>query len=454
MRTLLAILLLVSWLPAMTKPSQLYEDEFAQRRAVFLDELRELNACAIIHSAPTTSRNGNVDHDYRQHSDLIYLTGWDDSHCILLLTPQPEGSDKAEVTLFVAPRVPKTEVWTGPKKGLTEARTLKGVDRSLAYDNFFETLSETGLGYDRWVYSHGNDRNFEQVLLRARETHRAAPPILQEASSLMKEQRLIKSDSEIKMLEQAIDITRASLIETFKVIPSLNVEYEVQAEIEYGFMKRGVQRLGFPSIVGAGKNATYLHYEDNYGALEQGSLLLLDVGAEWDYYSADISRTVPINGVFSPEQALIYQLVLDAQTAAIESIKPGVSFRKPHHTAIRTLTAGLVELGLLEGQVDTLISNKSYRKFFMHGTSHWLGLDVHDVGGYNRSDKQERKLRAGMVLTVEPGLYIVESDDVDSKWWNIGVRIEDDVLVTRGGRRVLSAEIPRTISEIEALMQP
>ncbi|MCF6237766.1 MAG: Xaa-Pro dipeptidase, partial [Candidatus Marinimicrobia bacterium] len=258
----------------------------------------------------------------------------------------------------------------------------------------------------------------------------------------------------IKALEKAIRITGESLVDAFKIIPRLGFEYEAQAEIEYGFKKRGVVRPGFPSIVGAGKNSTYLHYEDNRGALVAGDLLLMDVGAEWDFYSADISRTVPISGIFSPEQTLIYQLVLDAQLAGIESVKPGAAFREPHNLAVEVITTGLVDLGLLEGQVDTLISQKIYRKFFMHGTSHWLGLDVHDVGGYLAPDGQPHILKAGMVLTVEPGIYISEADDVDPRWWNIGVRIEDDVLVTTKGHRVLSAAIPKTIKDIETLMQP
>ncbi len=256
-------------------------------------------------------------------------------------------------------------------------------------------------------------------------------------------------------MEKAIRITEESLIDAFPLIPKLDYEYEVQAEIEYGFKKRGSVRLGFPSIIGAGKNSTYLHYGDKSGKLQSGDILLMDVGAEWGYYSADITRTVPVNGVFSPEQALIYQLVLDAQVAAIESIKPGAIYKeKALAVAAEIITMGLVDLGLLVGDVKTLIREKAYRKFFMHGTSHWLGLDVHDAGDRVDAEGIPHKLRAGMVLTVEPGIYISESEDIDPKWWNIGVRIEDDVLVTAKGNRVLSATIPKTISEIESLMQP
>ena len=454
LRSLVITPLLCLAVLGMTKPSQLPADEFARRREVFLDQLRSLNACAILHSAPEVERNHDVDYPYRQDSGLIYLSGWLYPETILLLTPQVAGSQQAEVTLFVRQRDPKSEIWTGPRYGIEEALALPGVDRALPYEAFFDSLTSLTRGYQRWVTSHGNDLQFEADLLQARAGVRGDIPILQDAENLLKSQRLIKSEQEIQTLEQAIAITGASLVDAFKVIPTLTREYEVQAEIEYGFAKRGAASLGFPSIVGAGKNGTYLHYEANRGSLNAQDLILLDVGAEWEYYSADITRTVPIDGTFSPPQTAIYTLVLKAQTAAIESIRPGVSWRQPHTIVVRVLTEGLVTLGLLEGQVDTLITDGSYRRFFMHGTSHWLGLDVHDTGGYNGTDNSPLLLEPGMVLTVEPGLYIQEAEDIDPKWWNIGVRIEDDVLVTHKGYRILSQDIPRKIEEIEKLMQP
>lgn len=443
----------LSIVQGMSRSGDLPTDEFARRRAIFLNELQELNACAVLHTAPELERNHDVNYDYRQNSDFIYLTGWSNAQGILLLTPQVDDSDKAEVTFFVTERNPKMEIWTGPRPGIEEAVILPGIDQALAYDDFFEHLENMIGKYDRLVVSYGNDSEFQTELRDNLEKLYRRPAIIQEASSLLKSHRLIKSDIEIHSIEKAIEITGESLKDAFAQIPSLKFEYEAQAEIEYGFTKRGAVRLGFPSIVGAGKNSTFLHYEDNRGQLIPGDILLMDVGAEWDYYSADISRTVPINGKFSPEQSLIYQLVLDAQLAAIESVKPGAAFRKPHHVAIEVITQGLIELGLLEGVLDTLIQEQAYRKFFMHGTSHWLGLDVHDAGGYVDADGEPHTLKAGMILTVEPGIYISESDDVDSKWWNIGVRIEDDVLVTAKGHRVLSASIPKTISQIEGLMQ-
>ncbi len=455
-RTLYIVLLIagINLVQGMSKSGDLPTDEFARRRAIFLHELSDLNACAILHSAPVYVRNNDVEYLYRQDSDLSYLTGWIYPHSILVITPRTADSDQAEITLFVTERDPEGEVWTGPRKGLDEAAALPGIDQALAYGNFFNHLGKLVKDYDRLVISYGSDANFHAEFDNNAKLIRYYPAIVQEAASLLKNQRLVKSEAEIRAMEKAINITGESLVDAFKIIPTLSFEYEARAEIEYGFKKRGALRLGFPSIVGAGQNSTFLHYEDQAGPLNAGDILLMDVGAEWDFYSADITRTVPVNGTFSPEQALIYQLVLEAQTAAIESVKPGAAFRKPHDIAIEVVTTGLVKLGLLEGEPATLIKEKAYRKFFMHGTSHWLGLDVHDAGGYVNPDGEPHLLKAGMVLTVEPGIYISELEDVDPKWWNIGIRIEDDVLVTPKGYRVLSAGIPKTIEQIENLMQP
>ncbi len=450
----IVLLLVASNAGAISKDENLPRDEFARRRAIFLEELRELNACAIFHSAPVFERNHDIDYAYRQDSDFYYLTGWTQREAILVLAPQQQPGDDPEISFFTVDRDPKKEVWTGPKLGVGDARILPGIDRSYPLDEFYPRLEKLFQGYDRLVISFGNNGDFKHEFETAFEALYLRPDIVQNASSLLKSHRLIKSEAEISSLENAIEITHQALLDALPVIPTLEFEYEVQALLEYGFAKRGSHRLGFPSIVGAGKNATFLHYEDNRGALETGELILMDIGAEWDYYSADISRTVPVSGKFTPEQKAIYQLVLDAQQAAIQTVKPGVSWRKPHDTAVKVLTTGLIELGLLSGDPDDLIRDKSYRKYFMHGTSHWLGLDVHDVGGRNDDEGQPINLKAGMVLTVEPGLYIIESEDVDQKWWNIGIRIEDDVLVTQRGHRVLSQSVPKTIQEIETLMQP
>lgn len=451
---LLLVLVCTTHGNSMSKQEELPSDEFARRRAIFLEELRELNACAVFHTAPQYPRNNDVEYPFRQDSDFYYLTGWPHRDGLLILTPQEDPEKGSEVTLFVVPRNPKMEVWTGPKKGVEEALTMPGIDQAYDYGTLYDHLGKLISSYDRLVISYGSNPEFKQEFNQHLEKIWTRPSLTQEASSLLKSHRLIKSDYEIQALQKAIDITHQSFQDLLPLIPSMEYEYEVQAMIEYGFAKRGSERLGFPSIVGAGENAIYLHYEDNRGTLNEGELLLLDIGAEWEYYSADISRTVPISGSFTPEQRAIYELVLAAQLAAIEQVQPGTSWRKPHDTAIQVITTGLVDLELLEGKIDTLIHTKAYRKFFMHGTSHWLGLDVHDAGGWLAENGKPHILKAGMVLTIEPGIYIKESEDVDPKWWNIGVRLEDDVLVTPKGHKVLSQDIPKSIEEIEEFMQP
>jgi len=451
-KKIILLIVLSSTLFPGSQPGDLPADEFERRRAVLLEELRELDALAVIHSAPVVDRNNDVEYPYRQDSDFYYLTGWVHPGAALVLIPQDDPDNDPEVHLFVQPRSPKKEVWTGPRRGVDEAAALSGVDQAHAYTDLDQQLPKLLSGHQRLVLSTGNHDQFKSQLVETLENTHMGPAITQEAGSIIKSHRLIKSEYEIHLLERAINITGESLVETFKQIPDLKKEFEVQAEIEYGFKRRGSERLGFPSIVGTGKNATFLHYEDKSGTLIHGDLILMDVGAEYEYYSADISRTVPVSGKFSPEQAQLYKIVLDAQHAAIESIKPGKSAREPHNTAVRVITEGLVGLGLLSGDIDVLIAERAYRKFFMHGTSHWLGLDVHDAGGYTDGDGMPWKLQAGMVLTVEPGIYISEPEELDPKWWNIGIRIEDDVLVTKDGYRVLSSNIPKAIAEIEELM--
>ncbi len=451
---LLLILIFNSLAMSMSKDGNLPGDEFDRRRTIFLEELRELNACAVFHTAPLFERNHHVEFPYRQDSDFFYLTGWTQMDAILVFTPQDNPEEQAEFSFFAIIRDPKKEVWSGPKLGVGDARILPGIDRAYAYTEFYDRLEKLIEGYERLVVSYGNHTAFKGEFERKLENLSSRPSLIQEAHSLLKSHRLIKSSAEVEAIQKAIEITHQSLSEVLPKIPTLKFEYEVQAALEYGFAKRGSERLGFPSIVGAGENATYLHYEDNRGVLSAGNLLLMDIGAEWEYYSADISRTVPISGIFNAEQKAIYQLVLDAQLAAIHSVKPGVSWRAPHDIAVDVITAGLVELGLLVGDPADLVRDKSYRKFFMHGTSHWLGLDVHDAGGRVAENGEPHLLKPGMVLTVEPGIYIIEAEQVEPRWWNIGVRIEDDVLVTQKGHRVLSQTIPKTIREIEALMQP
>lgn len=426
--------------------------EFADRRHRILEKMSP-GEVALFHSAPTVNRNDDVDFPYRQDSDFYYLTGWEESEAILIL--QKHDSGATNTVLFVRPRNPHLEIWTGIRPGPEGAMTRAGIDTAYAIDEFGALRGKLLYNAPKLILADGGDKTFRAELdewLAGAGNY--APTMIQRAGTITAPFRLIKSQTEIQLLQHAIDITGASLEEALSKLKTLEYEWQLAAEIEYGFKKRGAQRLGFPSIVGSGKNATILHYETNRDPLDKSGLVVMDVGAEYHYYSADVTRTVPVDGTFSPEQKAIYELVLAANLAAIDAVKPGVNWREPHNIAVRVITEGLVELGLLRGEVDTLIAQNKYRKFFMHGTSHWLGLDVHDVGGHHQADGSPWELQPGMVLTIEPGIYIREGlEDVDPKWYNIGVRIEDDVLVTKSGHQVLSGDIPKTVKAIEKVMR-
>ena len=269
---------------------------------------------------------------------------------------------------------------------------------------------------------------------------------------LLNEMRLCKQPEEVAVMREAARISAEAHIRAMQTCKPGMMEYEIEAELLYTFTRQGAT-WAYPSIVAGGANGCILHYVENNQPLKDGDLLLIDAGAEIDGYDADITRTFPVNGRFSPEQRLIYQLVLDAQHAAIAEVQPDNHFNQPHEAAVRVLTAGLVNLGLLTGPVQQLIDDEAYKKFYMHRTGHWLGMDVHDVGLYKQGD-QWQNFEPGMVTTIEPGLYIAAADDIDPRWWNIGVRIEDDVLVTEQGCQILTSAVPKDIAAIESLMKP
>jgi len=270
---------------------------------------------------------------------------------------------------------------------------------------------------------------------------------------ILHEMRLFKSAAELKLMRRAAEVSAAAHVKAMQVCKAGLYEYQIEAELIYHFARNGLRAVAYPSIVATGKNACTLHYTENTGKLKNGDLLLIDAGAECDHYAADITRTFPVSGCFSEPQKLLYQLVLDAQAAAIAEIKPGAAWNLAHDAAVEVLTKGLVSLGLLKGRVKNLIKDEKYKPFYMHRTGHWLGMDVHDVGDY-KIDQEWRVLEAGMVLTVEPGLYVpADCKAVDEKWRGIGIRIEDDVLVTAQGHEILTGGVPKTIADIEALMQ-
>jgi Xaa-Pro aminopeptidase len=433
-------------------------DEFRQRRQKLLDKMAGRSA-AVFRSNEVYRRNGDVDYEYRQDSNFYYLTGFTEPEAALILAPPPgiyvrSESKFVKEILFVRPRDRRMETWTGKRLGVEGAKETLGFEAALPITEFDAYLGRLLARIDTLYIDAGRvglddplNRDLE-LINRARE--RLYDFKVVNPQPTLAAMRVIKSPSELKLLRKAIEITSEAHRELMRRARPGMYEYELEAIVEYEFRRRGSERLGFPSIVGSGPNSTVLHYDKNNRKTEAGDVVVVDIGAEYGMYTADVTRTIPISGKFSEAQKQIYSIVLRAQQAAIDLVKPGANIREIGQVATREVVKGLIEVGLLKGSVDENLKSRAYRKYFMHGVSHYVGLDVHDVGTYG-------ELQPGMVITVEPGIYISadvgRDNGVDPKYWNIGVRIEDDVLVTESGHEVLSAKAPRTIAEIEALMQ-
>jgi len=429
--------------------------EYLRRRKNLMHQIGS-DGIAIIATAPVRQRNRDIDHTYRPDSDFIYLTGFEEPEAVAVLIPERE---QGEFIIFCRERDPRMETWDGYRAGLEGARQIYGADDAFPITDIDDILPGLMEGREKVYYAMGCNTNFDQQVLgwlnQLRKQQRAgvhAPGEIIALDHLLHEMRLYKSAIEIKAMRRAAEISAEAHKRAMQYTRPGVKEYQVEAEIVHTFMQNGARSAAYPSIVGSGSNSCILHYIENDETLRNGELLLIDAGAEYDYYAADITRTFPVNGHFSRAQRKLYQVVLNAQYAAIEQVKPGNHWNQPHEAAVKVLTEGLIELGLLKGRVSTLIKNGAYRRFYMHRTGHWLGMDVHDVGEYKEGDVW-RTFEPGMALTIEPGLYIpAESKKVDKKWWNIGIRIEDDVLVTKEGHEVLSAGIVKEVDEIEALM--
>ena len=429
---------------------------FAERRRRVLQRMGE-DTVAIFAAAPVTLRNHDVEHPYRQDSDFYYLTGLHEPDAVLILSRvHPE----VRSALLLRPRNPERERWDGGTLGVEQAREALGVDVTHPIEELDERLREYLKGARRVVVRLGERQPFDARLFAAVRWLRArarqglrAPTEFVDPAPLLHELRLLKAPEELEAIRRAAAITLQGHRRAYAALRPGMYEYEVEAELLYAFRRAGSPREAYPPIVASGPNATVLHYRDNRRRIEPGDLLLVDAGAEWDYYAADVTRTVPVGGRFNQEQRALYEAVWEAQRAALEAVKPGATLDDVHEAAVRVLAEHLVRLGLLEGPVQQAIDKKHYRRFFMHRTSHWLGMDVHDVGAYYTDEGKARPLQAGMVLTVEPGLYVAPgADGVDPKWHGIGVRIEDDVLVTEEGCEVLTAELPTAPDEVEALV--
>ncbi|KPK16695.1 MAG: hypothetical protein AMJ62_04260 [Myxococcales bacterium SG8_38] len=426
--------------------------EFAQRREKLLEAMGD--GVAVLPSAPLALRNHDVEHPYRQDSDLYYLTRFDEPESLLVLTNQ---HDEHRTVLFVRPRKREREIWDGPRAGVEGAVERFGADAAFPIDELDDRLPDYLGNVERLHYRLGRDERTDAKVLgclnhlrRGARRGVTAPEVIVDPSVHLHEMRLRKSDAELGTMRQGAAITREAHLRAMQVARPGVHEYEIDAELLHVFRRHGCERPAYESIVGSGPNATILHYRAGNRALTEGELVLIDAGCEHDYYASDVTRTFPANGKFSGEQRAVYEVVLHAQKASIEAVRPGVTLQDIHDGAVRMLTEGLVSIGLLEGDVDALVEEKKYEPFYMHRTSHWLGMDVHDVGRYYVAGKQ-RLLEPGFVLTVEPGLYIAtDAEDVDPRWRGIGVRIEDDVAVIPTGCDVLTEGIPKEIDDVEA----
>jgi Xaa-Pro aminopeptidase len=429
--------------------------EYQQRRQDLINHM-EPNSIAILASANPLLRNGDSEYRFRQSSDLHYLTGFDEAHAVLVLIP---GREKGECLLFCQEKDPLKELWNGRLLGPDAAILQLGVDDAFPITDIDDILPGLIEGCERVYYAMGKDEQFDHrvmewvkvVRLKVRSgVH--SPGEFMVLDHLLHEMRLIKSKAELDIMRESGQIAVRAHKRAMQVSKPGLFEYQVEAEFMHEFFRSGCRAPAYTSIVAGGANACILHYNENNMVLNNGDLLLIDAGCEYEYYASDITRTFPVNGRFSPEQKAIYELVLKAQLAAIEQVKPGNHWNDPHDTTVKVLTAGLVELGLLQGEVDKLIESGAYRDFYMHRAGHWLGMDVHDCGNY-KIDGKWRQLEPGMVLTVEPGLYVaVNNEKVEPRWRGIGVRIEDDVAVTRSGYEVLTSGLPKTVAEIETFM--
>lgn len=425
---------------------------FAARRADYMKAIGP-GAVAIVRSLPERLRNGDAYHPFRQHSDLVYLTGFVEPETTLLLRP---GAPTDKMVMFVRPRDPEMETWDGRRAGIEGAKQRFGADAAYPASELEAKLTDLLANHDEWYVELGLDDELDLMLGRVLKTLRRLekkgkrpPRAIVEPRLALHELRLKKRPEELAALKRAARISADAHVEAMRRGVPGSHEYELEAVINYAFRREGGAGPGYASIVGAGENATILHYIENTAAVKDGDLVLVDAGCEYEHYTADITRTWPANGKFSAAQRRVYEIVLATQIAAIEMARPGKTIDDIHDFCVRSLTEGMIALGLLKGPVEDRIADLSYKKYYMHGTSHWLGLDVHDAGAYTR-DGKPRPLEPGMVITVEPGLYIT-GDDAPAELRGIGVRIEDDVVITDGAPDVITAMCPKTVAELEAI---
>lgn len=428
---------------------------FADRRRRLLEAIAP--GVMILPSAPLAIRNNDVEHEYRQDSDVFYLTGFDEPESVVVLA----AGAKEPFVMFVRPRDPEREVWDGARAGVDGAVQTYGADAAHTVAELSDKLPDLLQNTRRLYYRLGRSRTFDAIVLDAlgRVRGRAKqgvwwPTEIVDPATVLHEMRVIKSKEELELMRRAVEITGEAHVEAMARTRPGMYEYEVEALLRAAFRRRGSERMAYAPIVGSGPNATVLHYRRNDRRMADGDLLLIDAGCEYGYYASDITRTFPVGGRWSAPQRAIYDLVLEAQLAAIAAVRPGATLEDVHRASVRVIAEGLIRLGLLRESLDKVIEEQLYKPYYMHRTSHYLGMDVHDVGAYFQPGEPyqvgtPRPLASGMVITVEPGIYVSESADVPEQFRGIGVRIEDDVLVGPEGPVVLSDGIPKQPEDVE-----
>lgn len=426
---------------------------FVRRRKELTSQIGD--GIAIIPTSPVRPRNGDVEYLYRPDSDFFYVTGFEEPEAVAVICP---GRPQGEYVLFCREKDPLREMWDGYRVGLEGAVSDFAADDSFPIEDMDDILPGMMEQRDKIYTLVGRYPEFDARVLGWLNKIKAsirqgkhAPYELVDVCHLLHEQRLIKRADEISTMRKAASISAQGHIAAMQACRPELYEYQVQAAMEHQFRYLGSHYNAYPSIVAGGDNANVLHYIENKAKLADGDLLLIDAGAEYNGYAADISRTFPVNGRFSAEQRELYTVALEAQYAAFEKCRPGCSWIDPHDAAVKLISQGLLDLGLLKGSLDEVLETHAYRAFYMHKTGHWLGMDVHDVGDYQLDD-QWRELEAGMVFTVEPGIYVSRQADVADRWKGNGIRIEDNVLITKSGHDILTSKAPKTIDEIESLM--
>lgn len=435
------------------------QQEYQQRREKLMEKIG--NGTAIFRSAPMAVMHNDVEYTYRQDSDFYYLTGFNEAEAVAVLAPHHE---EHRFILFVQPKDPEKETWTGYRCGVEGAKELYGADEAYPINELDEHLLKYLMNADRIYYHLGRDRFFNdkilsywQRLLAQYQKKGTVPIAIEDTKPLTHPMRLVKSEAEIALMRRATAISAQAHNRAREYARAGVYEYQVAAEIEHTFRLEGAMGVAYPSIVASGSNSCVLHYIENDRQMQDNELLLIDAGCCYGYYNGDITRTFPVGGKFTPEQKTLYELVLEAQLKAIEQVQPGNPYNQFHDTAVSVLVDGLMELGLLIGDKEEIIKEEKYKPFYMHRTGHWLGLDVHDAGTYKHNKETWRNLQPGHIVTVEPGLYIsphikpVEGQpEIPDRWKGIGIRIEDDVLITSDGHDILTSDVPKSVAEMES----